>query len=236
MELVGCSGKLPKTFQCKKMVVKNKSANAEKLIKYGFEFVGGKYVYRTEIVDGQLRLTVTVENGELASKVYDVAAEDVYTLHLVESAVGGFVGRVRAEHEQVLADVVEHCYDVDVFKEDYAKKIIQHAKDKYGDDPEYLWDDLPNAAVIRRADNRKWYVLLMTIPAKKLGLDSADPVEIVDLRFDAQELPNKVDGKRYFLGYHMNKKHWITILLDGSVPLDEILDYVDKSYALASKK
>ena len=217
------------------MVIKNKSVNEEKLITYGFRKVGGKYVYRTEIVDGQLRLTVTVDGDELSTEVYDVAAEDVYTLHLVEGAVGAFVGRVRTEHEQVLRDVEQKCFDVDVFHEDYTKKILQHAREKYGDEAEYLWDDLPNAAVIRRKDSRKWYVLLMTIPAKKLGLSSTELVEIVDLRFDVDELPNKVDNVRFFRGYHMNKKHWITVLLDGSVPLNEILDCVDKSYALAKK-
>ncbi|MCH5157517.1 MAG: MmcQ/YjbR family DNA-binding protein [Clostridiales bacterium] len=106
---------------------------------------------------------------------------------------------------------------------------------KYGDEPEYLWNDLPDAAVIRRKDTQKWYVLLMTVLPKRLGLSGDEPIEIVDLRFNPDELPSKIDGERYFAGYHMNKKHWITILLDGSVPLAEILDYVDKSYLLAKK-
>ncbi|MCH5153554.1 MAG: hypothetical protein J1F68_06365, partial [Clostridiales bacterium] len=84
------------------MIFKNKTANIDKLIAYGFKLVDGKYVYATEIVDAQLRLTVTVDGGELTTEVFDTAAEDVYTLHLVEGAVGAFVGRVRAEHEQVL--------------------------------------------------------------------------------------------------------------------------------------
>ena len=217
------------------MVVKNKSANAEKLIEYGFELVGGKYVYRTEIVDGQLRLTVTVEGGEIATEVFDTAADDVYTLHLALGAVGAFVGRVRTEVDAVISDVERKCFDLDVFREDYTKKILQHALDKYGDEPEYLWEDLPNAAIIRRADNRKWYVLLMTILPKRLGLVGDEPIEIVDLRFDADALPSKIDNQRFFAGYHMNKKHWITILLDGSVPLGEILECVDKSYLLAEK-
>ena len=217
------------------IVFKNKSANVEKLLAYGFEPVDGKYVYTTDIVDGQLRLTVTAEGGELTTEVYDLGSEDVYTLHLALGAVGAFVGRVRAEHEAVLNDIEQKCYDYNVFKEDYTRKILQYAKDKYGDEPEYLWEDLPNAAIIRRKDNRKWYVLFMTILPKRLGLSGDEPIEIVDLRFDVDELPNKIDNVRYFAGYHMNKKHWITILLDGSVPLDEILEYVDKSYTLAKK-
>ena len=217
------------------MIIKNKSANINKLLAYGFEHVDGKYVYRKDIVDGQLRLTVTIDNGELTTQVYDLGSEDVYTLHLVEGAVGAFVGRVRAEVAAVLDDVEQKCYDYDVFREDYTKKILQHALETYGDEPEYLWQDYPEYAVLRRRDNRKWYALLMNIPKKRLKLDGDEMMEVVDLRFDVDELPKKIDNERYFAGYHMNKKHWITILLDGSVPLDEILVYVDKSYNLAKK-
>ena len=122
-----------------------------------------------------------------------------------------------------------------VFREDNAKKILQYASEQYGDEPEYLWEQYPEYAVLRRKDSRKWYALLMNIPCKRLGIDCDGMVEVVDLRFDVDELPNKIDNARYFAGYHMNKKHWITILLDGSVPLEEILGYVDESYALAKK-
>ena len=37
-------------------------------------------------------------------------------------------------------------------------------------------------------------------------------------------------------GYHMSKKHWNTILLDGSIPEEEVLEMIDDSYALVVKK
>ena len=218
------------------MTFKNKKANTDKLIQFGFELADGKYVYQTAIMDGQFRLSVVVDgNGEIATELFDMSAEDIYTLHLVENAVGAFVGRVRAEYDRVLQDIEQNCFESDVFKQDFTREILKYAREKYGDEPEYLWEDTPDCAIIRRKDNRKWYVLLMTVLPKRLGLVGEEPIEIVDLRFDAGELPSKIDGKRYFPGYHMNKKHWITILLDGSVPLAEILDCVDKSYMLAKK-
>ena len=33
-------------------------------------------------------------------------------------------------------------------------------------------------------------------------------------------------------GYHQNKKHWNTIVLDGTVPDDEIAELIEHSYAL----
>jgi len=37
-------------------------------------------------------------------------------------------------------------------------------------------------------------------------------------------------------GYHMNKKHWNTILADGSIPDKEIFSWIDNSYNLVKNK
>lgn len=216
------------------MIFKHKTLNCEKLIKYGFEKVGESFVFSTNVFDNQFKMTVKIDgSGEVETELFDLAAEEVYTLHLVAEASGEFVGRVRSEYEYVLQNIAESCFDSDIFRENCTHKIIEYAREKYGDELEFLWERYPDAAVLRRKDNKKWYALFMTISKAKLGLDSAEPAEIIDLRFDKDELPKKVDGERYFLGYHMNKKHWITMILDGSVTVEEILNYLDESYKLA---
>jgi len=37
-------------------------------------------------------------------------------------------------------------------------------------------------------------------------------------------------------GYHMNKKHWNTVMLDGSVPDKEVFSWIDHSYSLIAGK
>jgi predicted DNA-binding protein (MmcQ/YjbR family) len=37
-------------------------------------------------------------------------------------------------------------------------------------------------------------------------------------------------------GYHMNKKHWNTILVDGSVSVKQLKDWIDHSYELVKGK
>jgi hypothetical protein len=61
-------------------------------------------------------------------------------------------------------------------------------------------------------------------------------VDIIDLRVNPKEVDSLVDGKKYFPDYHMNKKHWVTICLDGSVPLEEVFCRIDESYVLAAEK
>lgn len=36
-------------------------------------------------------------------------------------------------------------------------------------------------------------------------------------------------------GYHMNKKHWNTVILNGTIPYEEICSMIDDSYALVVK-
>jgi predicted DNA-binding protein (MmcQ/YjbR family) len=37
-------------------------------------------------------------------------------------------------------------------------------------------------------------------------------------------------------GYHMNKRHWVTVLLDGSVPDDLVVEIVAESHRLVSPR
>lgn len=87
----------------------------------------------------------------------------------------------------------------------------------------------------RREDTRKWYGVLLAVPERKLGIASDGTAEIIDLRADPGVLAALVDGERYFPGYHMNKKHWLTIRLNGSVSAEEIFCRIDESYRLAVK-
>jgi predicted DNA-binding protein (MmcQ/YjbR family) len=36
-------------------------------------------------------------------------------------------------------------------------------------------------------------------------------------------------------GYHMNKKHWNTIIVDGSLTTKQLKEFIDDSYALVAK-
>lgn len=65
---------------------------------------------------------------------------------------------------------------------------------------------------------------------------SDEVVEIIDLRFMPEQMVELVDNERYFPGWHMNKKSWYTIILDGSVSTEEICARIDESYKLAKKK
>ena len=215
---------------------KNRKLNTQKLLSFGFENNGNDYIYHTDLADGQLKLTVKIDCEEkVYTDVVDNNSGGEYVLHLVSGAVGSFVGQVKNEYEAALDEISAKCYDAEVFKSRQAKEVISYIRDTYGDEPEYLWQKSPNNAAVRRKDNQKWYIVLLTISRRKLGFDADETVEILDLRMTPEDIEKRVDGIKILPGYHMNKKHWITICLDDSVSMDEICGRIDESYLLAKK-
>lgn len=210
--------------------------NYAKLAQYGFTKEDEAYRYRTDILNGQFKLEVSVCGIDIDTKVIDLLTCEEYTLFLSDNAVGSFVGSVRNSYENTLTDIAEKCFDRCVFKSPISQEIIQYVREKYGDELEFLWEKFDDNAIWRRRDNRKWYGVVLTVNKRKLGLDSDEIVEILDLRTDTDKIDEIVDGIKIFRGYHMNKKHWITVCLDGSVPACEIKQLLDVSYELAKKK
>jgi len=209
----------------------------DKLIEFGFAESSDGFKLVREIMQGQLRVEIVLNNdGEINSSVTDTATGEPYLLHLVETASGAFVGEVRSELESLMREIEDNCLDKRPFGDEVPSKIIEHVKNTYGDELEFLWDDLPDAAIWRRKDNRKWYGLIMTIPRSRLKLSGDGLLDIIDMRVEDGVLEEKIDNARFFPAYHMNKKHWITILLDGSVSPEEICGMLDESYNLAKKK
>ncbi|MDV0441092.1 MmcQ/YjbR family DNA-binding protein [Methanorbis furvi] len=217
-------------------IFENRKIIPERLLSFGFVRQNDGYHYAAPLLDGRFQMSVIIsEQGKVYTEVIDTVSEYAYVLHRVAEAEGEFVGRVRDEYESVLAAINNACFERDVFKSSMAKKVISHVRETYGDELEFLWNRFPENAVFRRQDTEKWYAALLRIPKRKLGIDDDELIEIIDLRIISEEIPSLIDNKKYFPGYHMNKKHWFTICLDGSVPAEEIFCRIEESYRLAKK-
>lgn len=213
----------------------NKSPVDGELEKYSFVLRDGKYFYTAEILDGQMTLTVSIDGkGDIDTEVTDAATGDIYTLYLVEGATGSFVAEVRVACETALADIAAKCYRCEIYRENQTKAVVEYVRERYGDELEFLWND--DNAVWRRKDNNKWYGAILSVSRRKFGQNSDERAEVIDLRATPEEIDGLADGVKYFRGYHMNKKHWLTMILDGSVELEEVCRRIDESYLLAAKK
>ena len=115
--------------------------------------------------------------------------------------------------------------------------IIAYIRAQFGVEPEYLWEQPSRNAVFRRADNRKWFaVLLPGLPRRTLRLPGEGTVDVLNLKCGPVLLGSLLDGRRYLPSYHMNKEHWVSVLLDGSVSMEELAPLIDLSRQLTAKK
>lgn len=109
-------------------------------------------------------------------------------------------------------------------------------RERFGAEPEYLWRSDPDSAAIRRADNRKWFAVLLRVPRSRLGLPGEGDADILDLKCDPLLIGALRAREGFLPAYHMNKERWITVLLDGQVDTTEGAELLDMSYQLAGPK
>lgn len=75
--------------------------------------------------------------------------------------------------------------------------------------------------------------LVYKVMGKMFALTGMPDFTSVNLKSDpeiAVELRERYEA--VLPGYHMNKKHWNTILMDGSIPDKLVLQWLDDSYQL----
>ncbi len=217
-------------------IFNNKKVNLSKLLQFGFVQTETDYIYRKTLSESGFILTVHVTpQGEISTEMIDPSLNELYTLHLVDNATGGFVETVKYEYQETLLEIASQCFQADIFQSKQSNELIDYVRKTYGDELEFLWEKFPKNAIWRRKDTQKWYGILLTVSKQKLGLPCDESVGVLDFRILPEELEALVDYKTYFPGYHMNKKHWCTIILDGSLSFEEIRRRIDASYLLAIK-
>lgn len=207
----------------------NKSINYDKLIKYGFIKQKNHYFFEKRILN-HFKVWVDISKDQQVSKIFDLDMDEEYILVDVCEKVGSFSGKVREEYNAILEDIIKKCTSTSIFKSNQAKQVMEYIRETYQDEAEYLWKKFPENAIWRHSENKKWYGLIMTISKQKLGYQEEEPIEILVLKYPKEKISTIVDNKKIFLGYHMNKEHWITIPLDGRMAIKEIYQFIQISY------
>lgn len=117
------------------------------------------------------------------------------------------------------------------------EELFSYVKKKYKADPEYLWSRFPEYAILRHSDNKKWFGLVMNVRKEKLGLDGEDMVDILNVKLSDPLLVDMlIQQPGYMRGYHISRGNWVSILLDGSVPFEEICTWLNESYMTTASR
>ena len=79
--------------------------------------------------------------------------------------------------------------------------------------------------------------LVYKVQGKMFALADIDVFSGINLKCDPEEIPElREQYPAVQPGYHMNKKHWITVMMDDSLPDDLIRSWIDNSYQLVVAK
>ena len=111
-------------------------------------------------------------------------------------------------------------------------ELIKYVNEVYGAEPEYLWPDYPETFVFRHGDNRKWFGVVMDVERGKLGLPGDGKVFLLDVKTVPILGGSYLGQPGIVRAWHMNKTHWLGVLLDGSAAEQTIRELLDLSYSM----
>ena len=183
------------------------------------------------------------------SRVIDAETGDEYTLVNVSSSTGSYVGQVRDEYRALLEKIADACFSKLPFSFDQPNRIAGLVADEFAVEPDNPFDKIDNAGVFRHPASGKWFALIMKVQRGRLdysgksepshrsehreGLSPRDPgklIEALNIKIDPDSLDSLLEEPGLHRCYHMNKKQWITVVLDETVADERVMELIRESF------
>ena len=208
--------------------------DSNRLLNYGFHLEGDSYHYQVELFPQAFRMDVEVKsNGEVSFSLWDLEMDELYSHVFQEELQGQFVSQVREACRKVLVEIREACFYKEVFRSDKAKELLKRTESEWGVTPDFLWERNPDAAALRHLADQKWFAVLMRIDWSKLDVNKSGLVEVLNVK--SQVVGEALKRSGVYPAYHMNKKYWLSLPLEGSLSDEELWDFLSTSYQVTKK-
>ncbi len=212
-----------------KEIFERAKVDFNKLVEYGFDKKQDTYYYSSVFLDG-FRADITVDHkGVLTGKVYDLSMEEEYINFRIESQKGEFVSRVRESYKSLLEDIKIKCFKNVYFVSKQANRITDFIMECYHDEPVFPWESEKHG-VFKNSHNDKWYALIMYIDGEKIDQKKTGKIEALNIKLPPPKITELLKRKGFYPAYHMNKKNWLTIILDDTLEDEEIMEYIKESH------
>ena len=111
--------------------------------------------------------------------------------------------------------------------------FLNMCQDIYGTVADYPFDEDFETAVLRHKDNRKWYAIVMRVSRRKFGIDSDEVIDVVNLKLPTEMFGSFGASDGVYPAYHMNKLHWISVLLPDAP--EDVVSFLTNSSFEATK-
>ena len=217
-------------------VFKRIKLDEKKLLPYGFKKESDIYKYSKTFMDNQFRADIYIDkNGNVYGKVYDIEMNEEYTNIRIEDAVGGFVNKVKEEYIKILKEISQNCFIAEYFTFPQANRIAKLIEEKYNVKPEFLWEKFPEYGVFRNKREGKWFAVIMNIDKGKIIQNQKGEIPIIDIKVN-QNTEEYLKKKGIYEAYHLNKKNWITIILDDTLTDEEIINIIENNVEISNSQ
>lgn len=228
-------------------IFQGKKPDPNLLASHGFHLDGDHFQNDFPIGNEQFFVrTLIFLDGKFDFHVYEKESGDEYFLARVQNAEGAFVGQIHTECEKIFSKISKECFSFGP-AEEQTQKIFQYILETYRVQPEYLWQKFPDHAVFR-AQNGAWFALCAKIERGKIesrknlsgkkaddALNENERVPILNLKETPENVNDLLSKNQAFPAYHMNKRHWYTVLLGNRLPNEKIFRMIDQSFLMVLK-
>jgi len=209
--------------------------NKDKLMLYGFKNIDDNYFFEHTIMNNSFKIIIFISDNDVVGKIYDLDSGFEYNNFRIVDNCGGFAGDIKNIFCNLLTDIRDNCFDLKMFVSDQANRIGTLINDSYNDLPYYEWESTPDTGVFKHKMTKKWYAIIMNICRKKISFGD-DNVDVINIKLAPDKIVKLLSEKGFYPAYHMNKKNWISIILDDTVDDDKIFSLIEESYLFASSK
>ena len=202
----------------------------DRLINFGFQFEENILFFRKNILNDTFRIEIKLINKYFEVEVYDLDFNEVYSLFSVDSASGEIVTAIREEVKDVLEKIL--CLESIIYED-----VLRYVKERYNSTTVKPFKTNPDIkALVTPKD--KWYALFLDVEYNKLQKDSLvdSKVKIINLKHISSKISTIIDNRNIFPSYHMNKNHWISVVLDNNIDIEYVKELIELSYNLVNNK
>lgn len=205
--------------------------DCKRAIAYGFSRTEAGLELKKELPGVGLYAVFVIAGKSFEVNVFDADTDEEYLPFNVLDNITGFVTGIREQVEDLVQEIKEKC----LLNSNMKLRLMEYCERKFGTEPEAPWEDSPDAYTFKTAKRNKWYALFMTIPYKSLGLVAKGTLDVVNIKLPPEKVLGLIDRVHFYPAYHMNKKHWITIVLDKEVDEPLVQQLLEESYGLVEK-
>ncbi len=215
-----------------------KQVQMEKLEAYGFVRKRERYIYQEKICEGSFLCEVSItKEGNVDCSCIDLLSLEPYDAIYISYQNGSFVSHVRESYLDCLQKIADAICIPLPFQYPQANRLAQWMQNVFHESPQPFSEKAKDYIVFQNHENQMMHAMVSTIPHAKMEGNSEEKIEVLNVKADPDDVNRYLSQEHYYPAWHMNKKNWISILLNDSLSDEEIQDLlsVSRGFTLGKK-